>query len=621
MRRLSLNSLRVQAILLTLVPLTIIILIVGSVGIFAYGEVVSRLVQDRDKELARISADRLSQNLSNLGSVLEAMVAQMSTVDCFDEEGRFSEGECFENQSGFITSVIQNCLLDDFVRPVTLLYAEGSRAISISSVGTTYESNQEPVCEPAYHTIERKRANIDAYLKITSMTGQTYFSDILISQQDEEAQIVIAVPIIDQQENFIGVLTGSFLLTDEKLGEEIAKLGVGTAYLVDRRGRVIWHPDESLLGTDFSEQAPVKDLLDLENDADAQKLSDAQGQTIVAGYAVVKPTGWGLVIQESWDVLMGPVRTFQWLMMGAVAVGLMLVMVIISSGTRRLTDPIKALVTQSQQLARGDNVGQLEKSSIREMQALSEAFNKMADRVARSQVGLQRYVAAITETQEEERKRIARELHDDTIQSLIALGRRIELLENSLENPIEAAKQLYQLQKMLTGIIDEVRRFSRDLRPLLLEDLGLLAAMRQMLREMERQHHIQTHLVVEGECNIDTVDDKRVVIIYRMAQEALSNIRKHAKAKEVDVTLSFDHEGVWLLVCDDGQGFQLAETSELAERGSFGLMGMHERARLFGGTIDIESELGKGTCVSAYLPHTVKPEWMLDKLKEVPIDV
>ncbi len=353
--------------------------------------------------------------------------------------------------------------------------------------------------------------------------------------------------------------------------------------------------------------------------ANAQRLNDAEGKPIVAGYAFVEKTGWWLVIEESWDVLIGPVRTFQWIMLGALVVGLMLVMVFISSGTRRLTDPIKALVDQAEQLADGDFVGHVQGGTVTEMRALADTFNEMADRVARYQVGLQSYVADITKTQEEERKRIARELHDDTIQSLIALGRRVELLEQSLENPIEAAKQLYPLQQMLNRTIDEVRRFSRDLRPLLLEDLGLVAAMRQMLRDMEQQTGFKTQLTIKGETSVDDVDGEQVIAIYRIAQEALNNIRKHAQAKQVEVTLTFTRQGVRIVICDDGLGFQLAETTDLAQRGAFGLMGIHERAKLFGGTINIDSTPGEGTCVTAYLTHQIVLPWELKEPRKMPL--
>lgn len=620
MNRFALSSLRVQAMLWTLLPLTVIMLLVGSVSFYAYNEVVGRLVQERDRDLARVSADGLSLSLDIQASVLEAMVERLRSVECFDDEGTFDERRCFGAQHGFLTSVIEECLLDDFVGPVTLLYADGVAALSVSSERVGESQNGRPQCQPAYHnTVSSRTYASEVYFQRPRDTGQTYFSDVLDNGVIDKPQIVVSVPIIDPAGRFVGVLMGSFLLEDGELGTQLAKLGVGKAYLVDRVGRVIWHTDPAMLGADLSQQAPVRELLNLRAAPNAQTLHDAQGNTIVVGYTLVTRTGWGLVIQESWDAVIGPVRVFQGIMLGALGVGLMLVMVFISSGTRRLTDPIKELVEQTQQLARGDFVGHVQGGTVTEMRSLSDAFNEMADRVARYRVGLQSYVAAITQTQEDERKRIARELHDDTIQSLIALGRRLELMEQSLENPIDAAKQLYQLQQMLTRTVAEVRQFSRDLRPLLLEDLGLVAAMRQMLREMERRDEVETELTIEGDGQVEELDDELVVAVYRIAQEALNNIRKHAQASRVEVALTFDPDCVRLVVRDDGQGFPIAETTDLARRGSFGLMGIRERAKLFGGSFEVESAPGEGTRVTVYLPLTVAPEWVLTELNQMPV--
>jgi signal transduction histidine kinase len=336
---------------------------------------------------------------------------------------------------------------------------------------------------------------------------------------------------------------------------------------------------------------------------------------VVVGYARVPATGWGLLIEESWDDVLGPVRAFQWLILAALIVGLGLVLVIISSGTRRLTDPIQDLAEQAEQLAQGELVGAVQGGSVHEIQALAASFNDMAYKVARYRAGMQQYVSAITHTQEEERKRIARELHDDTIQSLIALGRRLELLEKSLENPIDAAKQLYHLQQMLTRTVAEVRQFSRDLRPLLLEDLGLVAAVRQMLREAERRDDITTSCTIEGEPGDKTMDDEVTVAAYRIVQEALSNIYKHAEAKHVAVSLTFGEHELTITVKDDGKGFPVTHTADLAQRGAFGLLGIRERVKLFGGEFDIQSGEGPGTTVTIRLPYVLAPERILPEMQ------
>ncbi len=599
MKTLSFTSLRVQAVLWTLLPLTIIFLVVGSVGVYAYSEVVSRLVYDRDRELARTNAARLSENLDNHAAVLQALA-----------DNRFMRTPNFGSQKGVLQTSIERGLLKGFDGGITVFDARGKPLLTASTLEVDVGHYQM-----AFSELPDQSYEAEPFFRVARDEGRAFFSNIL--EHLGEPRILVSYPIVDQEGDFIGVLAGAFLLKNAMLGEEIRKLGVGTAYLVDESGQVIWHGNETFIGQDFSDRDPVRDLLDPAVVLPAHRGTDEAGKTVVFGSAVVDSTGWGLIIQEEWDTVIGPVRTFQWMMLGTLAVGLMLVMVIISIGTSRLTEPIRELVSQTQQLAHGEFVGEVGGGSVDEMRSLSDAFNEMADRVARYRAGLQSYVAAITHSQEEERKRIARELHDDTIQSLIALGRRLEMMEQSLENPIEAAKQLYQLEQLLTQTVAEVRQFSRDLRPLLLEDLGLEAAIRQMLREMERRDPVQTTLAIEGEVPPGGLDDELEVSMYRIAQEALNNIRKHAQAGRVDVTLGYHASSVSLSVRDDGRGFPVSETSDLARRGAFGLMGIRERAHLFGGTFEIGSTPGEGTQVEVRLPLSVAPEWVLEELRGV----
>jgi signal transduction histidine kinase len=613
MFRRALSSLRVQAVIWTLLPLVIIIALVGSVGVYSYNQMVGRLLQDRDSALALVSAARLSQNLEGQAGVLNAMADQLGDANCFTRDGQFNQQLCFAAHNGTLQVASETCLLDN-IDYLALAYPEGDVALTIQSVPL---GNGR--CEMNFlNNILGDNIITEPYFQVPQLQRESYFSDVLTPLASERPQVVIGVPITNDENRFIGVLLGGFTLEEGRLGDEIESLGVGTAYILDRNGRVIWHPEPELRGADWSNQAGFLALQNLQpNQSGAQTILSPTGASVVVGYAQVPTTGWGLLIEESWDDVLGPVRAFQWLILAALIVGMGLVMVIISSGTRRLTEPIKDLAVQAEQLALGELAGAVQGGSVQEIQALADSFNDMAYKVARYRAGMQQYVSAITQTQEEERKRIARELHDDTIQSLIALGRRLELLEQSLENPIDAAIQVYQLQQMLTRTVAEVRQFSRDLRPLLLEDLGLVAAIRQMLRESERRDNVTTSFSIEGDGNDKVIDDEITVAAYRIVQEALSNIHKHAEARAVDVRLNFGEQELVVTVTDDGKGFPVTETSDLARRGSFGLMGIRERAKLFGGDFDISSAERQGTTVTIRLPYTLAPERLLPEMQVV----
>ena len=234
------------------------------------------------------------------------------------------------------------------------------------------------------------------------------------------------------------------------------------------------------------------------------------------------------------------------------------------------------------------------------------AFNDMVQQIRRCRAGVRQYVADITRTQEEERKRIARELHDDTVQSLIAIGQRIELVKETLENPGESRTRLSEVRTMVTGAIASVRQFSRDLRPLTLEDLGLTAAIQYLVNQLAQSENIQVNLEVEGK--VEGLPADMEVAIYRILQEALNNVRKHAQASQVNVLAQFTQRQTRLTVQDNGRGFEMPESlTDFASAGGFGMMGLQERARLFGGNIVVESAPHQGTKIELVIPRQLAP--------------
>jgi len=211
------------------------------------------------------------------------------------------------------------------------------------------------------------------------------------------------------------------------------------------------------------------------------------------------------------------------------------------------------------------------------------------------------YVRQITRAQEDERQRIARELHDETAQGLIELSRRVDALVPSLETLGEpTVERLDQLQVRLEDLLQGVRRFSRDLRPSVLDDLGLLPALNGLLAEL-KEHGIEPRLETAGSSRRLAPDTE--LALFRIAQEALNNVKKHAQASEVIATVEFQEARVRLTIQDNGRGFQLAgRTSDLVSVGRFGLVGMEERAQLLGGYLKVLSGLDFGTIVVADVP-------------------
>jgi two-component system sensor histidine kinase DegS len=212
------------------------------------------------------------------------------------------------------------------------------------------------------------------------------------------------------------------------------------------------------------------------------------------------------------------------------------------------------------------------------------------------------YVGQITKAQEDERKRIARELHDDTAQALIDLSRRLDNLATSREQLSKTViGQLEEFQELIDSILRGVRRFSRDLRPSVLDDLGLLPALEWLTANLMDENGIKTELKVHG-------DRRRLLpeaelALFRIVQEAFSNVRRHSQASRVVTVVEFGEGRVRITVDDNGRGGELPDrTGDLATAGKLGLIGMHERARLLDGTLTVRSEPGKGTTVTVDVP-------------------
>jgi len=220
---------------------------------------------------------------------------------------------------------------------------------------------------------------------------------------------------------------------------------------------------------------------------------------------------------------------------------------------------------------------------------------------ARLYQNMRYYARQITRAQEDERKRIAREAHDETAQILVALSRRLDALMVSPELPSSAFKdRLESVRELTTDALQSVRRFSQDLRPPVLDDLGFVAAVRGLTKNLE-ETGVEVRVQVSGRPYRLSAEEE--LVLFRIAQESLNNVRRHAHASEARVMVSFGKKNVQVSIEDDGDGFDARDGFvDLVASGKLGLVGMHERARILGGTLRIDSEPGRGTRVLVDAP-------------------
>jgi signal transduction histidine kinase len=216
---------------------------------------------------------------------------------------------------------------------------------------------------------------------------------------------------------------------------------------------------------------------------------------------------------------------------------------------------------------------------------------------------MEAYASQVVLGQEEERRHLAQELHDGPVQTLIHLCRQIDAVEKSTDLAPENIGVLSDLRVIAEGTVAELRSIARGLRPSILDDLGLVASINQLVQEAGERQRFATSFGVTGK-------ERRMpppveLALFRIGQEAITNVERHAQAGRLAVGLSFEAGGTRLLVTDDGVGFQVGTRDGASRTGSLGLPGMTERAHLIGSRLVIHSAIGGGTTVEVWVPSTI----------------
>ena len=213
---------------------------------------------------------------------------------------------------------------------------------------------------------------------------------------------------------------------------------------------------------------------------------------------------------------------------------------------------------------------------------------------------LQERIARVTLAQEEERRRISRELHDGLGPSLAAVGNRIRACQTMVRNDPDAAqRELEEVASNLKGNVQEVRELIHGLRPLALDQLGLAGALGQQVDQFGHQTGIRASLDAPDYIPLDTLTE---ITVFRIIQECLVNVQKHAGATQVDVSLHLNETSLEARVRDNGRGFDPSDVAAGSEGTGMGLLSMQERAELLGGSVSVHSSPGTGSEVVLYVP-------------------
>ena len=237
----------------------------------------------------------------------------------------------------------------------------------------------------------------------------------------------------------------------------------------------------------------------------------------------------------------------------------------------------------------------LKKSRARQGRLLEEA------RAMQSQ--LRHLSHQVLQAQEEERKRISRELHDQVAQALVAINVHLAALTQEVsDNPKRLKQKIARTQRLVEKSVDIVHRFARELRPMVLDDLGLTPALHSFMKDFTTRTGIRIHFTTFAPDANQKLNNAKRTALYRVAQEALINVARHSEASHVKVTVQARPGAIELEIADDGKGFSVNQVLVSKRQGRLGVIGMRERVQMIGGRFSLESTPGKGATVRAWIP-------------------
>jgi signal transduction histidine kinase len=571
------RGLTVQIVLWMIIPLSLVLIGVAFTGVYSHEQAMRTLVVERNQALAELAARQVRELLQERASALEALAAEQA----------FHHPDPGEQRARLTAAGSLNGL---FVDGLVLLDESGD----VSATGAdlpTWAQSATPLPDLAREVMAHQ------HVVIRPAPGTAGPQDLFL----------VGVPVRDEVGTLYGALVGA--VSPESMGVEPLLSGVqvgeqGSVYLVDASGQVLAgsRAARAQTGSAGGEGMPTAPP----DEAHGSAMDQAGDGEMTVAYSPVDldDVGWQVVVEQPWSEVIGPVLRFSQFVPLVAALAVVVSVLALYYGMRAIARPLQSLGERAERVARGDfEATGSPVGGVEEIEDLRRSLDQMAKRIQSYQLGMHDYIGAMTHGQEEERKRLARELHDDTVQTLIALGQQVEMAERALPaDPKRAAERLHRVRAMLAEAVEGVRRFSRDLRPIYLEDLGFIPALEMLVREAGRPETLAVDLNTSGP--VRRLPPDMELAAYRIVQEALNNILQHAQASQAWVEVRFEAAELVLVVRDNGQGFDAPNMLDaLARQGHFGLMGIQERAWLFGGRLTVHSAPGKGSEVSVRLPY------------------
>jgi signal transduction histidine kinase len=488
------------------------------------------------------------------------------------------------------------------------------------------------------------------YVKTCIEGKKAVISNIYTEEGTNKKVIYVLVPLNDKQGKTIGAVGGeinptNYILTN--LIRAIPTRGDTIIEVVDSFGVVIASNNPVRIFACSDRNRILGNLIATKqksvmkchrcHEGEQSPVGQGRERTIdMLAFAPLTEAPWGVTVREGEARVFAPSSQLKrkFLILGLISIGSALIFAV--GVSKSIVNPIKSLTAASKKIADGNLKDPVRVVSRDEIGALGMSFETMRRRLADSLDKIQRYnnqleervlertrelqqsrkrlsklLQEVMRAQEDERKRIARELHDETSQSIAALGMSIEIAAIALRENALTPEKIYELRGKVSQLLEGISRLIHDLRPPVLDDLGLESGVRWLLEQHLAPKGVSYRLnsseefqeLIESEET--ALDDKTVFRLFRVIQEAIINISKHAHAKNVAVSLAYDGSAVSVNITDDGMGFDVQSVFREADMGTntgYGLVGLKERVALLDGTVDITSSPGKGTEISIIIP-------------------
>lgn len=559
--RITWRSLTFQLLAIVVFPLIALLLIITFGSTILHENAMRELVGERNERSARMAATAIVDQVQQRANGIRTLAGQVAGVsgeqgtavlqDAAYLQSTFDAGMAILKNNGEVIASDRN---PDLWRASTSVLEEGLAALAKDPAAGIITSN------------------------VMFLSGQP------------QGVMLVMGPSADHQSITVGAFFTAPLI-EHVFADVYAQNQETSIAVISSSEQILFQKGFNSQGEVIRQHAGVAEAL---GGKYGTQYIDVGGSEHVVVFSPVKPFGWALLIEEPWAQVASPVlQTTHTAPLVMVPV-LLLALLAVFFGIRQIVQPLQALARQSGQLGWGDyNAIEKPVGGVLEIRQLQLELIHMAHKLRAAQQSLHSYIGAITSGQEEERRRLARELHDDTIQSVIAFKQRIQLVEMDWEgHPVSTA--LMELEQVAEQTIENLRRMVSALRPIYLEDLGLVAAIDMLASDTGKK--LGSDIEVHRQGKERRLEAPVELALYRIVQESLSNILRHSNASHVTIQIVFKPDGVRIALQDNGKGFVVPNSpSEFAPAGHFGLLGMFERAELIGGKLQVTSEPGEGT--------------------------